>query len=70
MDFLLFKGIIDDDYLNVVDEVVFLVLWSYFFDVVIYDVGVDIYEDDDLGYFNISMVGVLVWDWLVINVCK
>ncbi len=70
MDFPLPKGTTDDDYLNVVDEAVSLALRSYSPDAVIYDAGVDIHEDDDLGHLNISTAGVLARDRLVINACK
>ena len=70
MDFPLPKGTTDDDYLNVVDEAVSLALRTYSPDAVIYDAGVDIHEDDDLGHLNISTAGVLARDRLVINACK
>ena len=70
MDFPLPKGTTDDDYLNVVDEAVSLALRSYSPDAVIYDAGVDIHEDDDLGHLNISTAGVLARDRLVIETCK
>ena len=47
-----------------------MALRSYSPDAVIYDAGVDIHEDDDLGHLNISTAGVLARDRLVINACK
>ena len=39
-------------------------------DAVIYDAGVDIHCDDDLGHFDISTQGVYARDRLVFETCK
>lgn len=39
-------------------------------DLVLYDAGVDIYENDPLGLLNISLQGIRERDELVLNLCK
>lgn len=70
LDFPLPKGTEDEVYLNVVDEALSLALRTFTPDAVIYDAGVDIHENDDLGHLNITTEGVFARDQMVINTCK
>ena len=70
MDFPLPKGMSDDGYLNVVDEALHLAMRQYQPDAVLYDAGVDIHCDDDLGYLDISTQGVLQRDKMVFDACQ
>lgn len=70
MDFPLAKHLADDDYLNTVDEALHLAIGQYQPDAVIYDAGVDIHINDDLGYLDISTEGILQRDSMVFRACQ
>lgn len=70
MDFPLEKNLNDDQYLEVVDEALHLAINQYRPDAVIYDAGVDIHIDDDLGYLDISTEGVFQRDKMVVAACE
>ncbi|BDX07392.1 histone deacetylase family protein [Planctobacterium marinum] len=70
MDFPLPKGMSDDAYLEVVDEALHLAFSQFKPDAVIYDAGVDIHQDDDLGHLDISTHGVFKRDRLVKGYCE
>lgn len=70
MDFPLEKHLKDDAYLKVVDEALHLAMYQYRPDAVIYDAGVDIHNNDDLGYLDISTAGVLQRDQMVLTACQ
>jgi acetoin utilization deacetylase AcuC-like enzyme len=70
MDFNLFKGTQDNEYLDTVDSALHLAINTFQPDAVIYDAGVDIHIDDDLGHLNISTQGVYQRDCLVFDTCK
>jgi acetoin utilization deacetylase AcuC-like enzyme len=70
MDFNLSKGTQDDEYLDTVDSALHLAINTFQPDAVIYDAGVDIHIDDDLGHLNISTQGVYQRDCLVFDTCK
>ncbi|MDM7859713.1 histone deacetylase [Alteromonas sp. ASW11-36] len=69
LDFNLAKGTLDKAYLEVVDEALQLALRLSRPDAVIYDAGVDIHIDDDLGHLHISSAGVFARDSLVFDTC-
>ncbi len=69
MDFPLAKGTKDDEYLDTVDTALHLAFNSFRPDAVIYDAGVDIHCDDDLGHLEISTAGVYARDKLVMDKC-
>jgi acetoin utilization deacetylase AcuC-like enzyme len=69
LDFALPKGTEDDQFLSVVDDALHLALRSATPDAVIYDAGVDIHVDDDLGHLNITTAGVRQRDDLVFTAC-
>ena len=60
----------DDDYLAVVDETLRQVVASVAPDIVLYDAGVDVFEGDPLGRFNISEQGIRQRDRLVLGELK
>jgi acetoin utilization deacetylase AcuC-like enzyme len=44
------------------NQVVEMAIRAYQPDVIIYDAGVDIHQDDELGYLNVSLDGLLARD--------
>jgi acetoin utilization deacetylase AcuC-like enzyme len=70
MDFALPKGTADSEYLDTVDSALHLALNTCVPDAVIYDAGVDIHVDDDLGHLDISTQGVYQRDKRVFDVCR
>ncbi|MBO1255348.1 histone deacetylase [Alteromonas sp. 5E99-2] len=70
MDFPLDKNLSDEQYLSILDEALSLAFRCYQPDAVIYDAGVDIHENDDLGLLNVTTQGVLTRDSMVIDLCK
>lgn len=70
LDFNLAKGTQDAEYLDTVDQALNLALNTFQPDAVIYDAGVDIHMDDDLGHLHISTQGVYQRDKLVFTACE
>lgn len=70
MDFPLPKGTEDDEYLDTVETALHLAFTCARPDAVIYDAGVDIHQDDDLGHLKISTQGVYKRDKLVFDACE
>lgn len=70
LDFNLAKGTTDCEYLDTVECALQLAINTCQPDAVIYDAGVDIHIDDDLGHLNISTQGVHQRDSLVFDTCK
>ena len=70
LDFALVKGTGDEEYLETVEQALQIAINTYQPDAVIYDAGVDIHIDDDLGHLNISTHGVYQRDCLVFDACK
>jgi acetoin utilization deacetylase AcuC-like enzyme len=70
LDFALPKGTKDKLYLETVDNALNEAITSFKPDAVIYDAGVDIHCNDDLGHLDISTQGVLARDKLVFDYCK
>jgi len=69
MDFPLDKHLKDDEYLTTVEQAFNLAVNTYQPDAVIYDAGVDIHIDDDLGLLDITTDGVYQRDSFVFNRC-
>lgn len=70
LDFNLAKGTQDSEYLTTVDEAMSLALNTFCPDAVIYDAGVDVHIDDDLGHLNVTTQGIYQRDKLVFDVCE
>jgi acetoin utilization deacetylase AcuC-like enzyme len=70
MDFPLDRALSSDAYLNEVQQALNLAFRQYQPDAVIYDAGVDIHENDDLGLLKVTTQGVFERDRLVIDMCK
>lgn len=70
MDFPLPKGMTDEAYLATLDEALNVAERLYAPDAIIYDAGVDIHENDDLGLLNISTDGVYQRDCMVFDWCR
>lgn len=69
LDFALAKGTSDEAYLETVEEALQLAIATARPDAIIYDAGVDIHVDDDLGHLNISTEGVYQRDKMVFDAC-
>jgi acetoin utilization deacetylase AcuC-like enzyme len=69
LDFNIIKGTKDSEYLDTVDQAFALAINTFDPDAVIYDAGVDVHIDDDLGHLNISTQGVYQRDKLVFDAC-
>lgn len=60
----------DEDYLESVEQTLQTAIASFKPDFILYDAGVDIHKDDDLGLLNITTQGVLQRDLLVFEAAK
>ncbi|WP_133407508.1 histone deacetylase family protein [Parashewanella tropica] len=69
-DIELDKGTSNDDYLATVEETLNLLIRLHQPDLILYDAGVDIHQDDDLGYLNICDQGIAQRDKLVFTLAK
>lgn len=69
LDLALPAGVQDVEYLDCVDRTLAQAIARFKPDAVIYDAGVDIHSDDDLGRFDISVAGILARDRLVFSHC-
>lgn len=63
------KGVGDDEYLQILRAYIPKLLESIQPDFVLYDAGVDIHQDDRLGYLNISDLGLWRRDQYVLSEC-
>ncbi|MCV2884953.1 histone deacetylase [Aestuariibacter sp. AA17] len=70
IDIPLPKGAGDTLYLEALEETLYLAFRQARPDAVIYDAGVDIHIDDDLGHLNVTTSGVFQRDKMVIDYCK
>lgn len=70
MDVNIAKGATDDEYLTQVDKAFGQALDASRPDLVLYDAGVDVYENDPLGLLNISLNGIRQRDRLILQSCK
>lgn len=70
LDIGLAKGAKDDQYLETVEQALLLASRQFQPDAIIYDAGVDIHENDDLGHLCISTEGVYQRDKMVYDFCK
>ena len=68
-DLALPNGCTDTPYLEAVQQSLDYLLALHQPDLVLYDAGVDIHQQDDLGLLSISTQGILERDQLVINRC-
>ena len=60
----------DDDYLDAVKTSLDYLLYLHQPDLVLYDAGVDIHQDDDLGLLQVSTAGVYQRDAFVFERCR
>lgn len=70
LDVALAKGTKDDEYLLAVDNALSTAIEKFQPDALIYDAGVDIHADDDLGHLDISAGGVEERDRRVFERCR
>ncbi|GGB64128.1 histone deacetylase family protein [Shewanella inventionis] len=64
------KGCSDQEYIEHVEQILPYLIRLHQPDLILYDAGVDIHQDDDLGYFTISSQGILARDTHVISIAK
>ena len=64
------KNCSDDDYLKVVKDALQTAIEAFRPDFIIYDAGIDIHADDDLGLINITTQGVYQRDQYVFSTAK
>ncbi|MCC4858372.1 histone deacetylase [Vibrio lentus] len=60
----------DEEFLRCFEQVTNMAIAHHQPDLIIYDAGVDIHQDDELGYLNISTKGVFERDCLMLNLAK
>jgi acetoin utilization deacetylase AcuC-like enzyme len=70
LDFGLAKSTGDDEFLTTVEQAWHMAITYFQPDAVIYDAGVDVHIDDDLGHLNITTEGVLARDQFVFAQCE
>ncbi|PSW18800.1 histone deacetylase [Photobacterium sanctipauli] len=70
VDLALPKSTTTNEYLSAFSGVLNLTLAQYQPDLVIYDAGVDIHQQDELGYFDVCTQGIYQRDSLVLSQCK
>jgi acetoin utilization deacetylase AcuC-like enzyme len=70
LDFGLSKGTEDDEFLVTVEQAWHMAIAYFQPDAVIYDAGVDVHINDDLGHLNITTEGVFARDKFVFEQCK
>lgn len=70
LDFPLAKGSSDQEYLDTVEQAFELAIRMSSPDAIIYDAGVDIHVNDDLGHLDISTEGVYQRDKFVFERCS
>jgi acetoin utilization deacetylase AcuC-like enzyme len=67
LDFGLPKGALDDEYLTTLEQALTIAFRQFQPDAIIYDGGVDIHENDDLGLLNVTTDGVFTRDKMVFD---
>lgn len=60
----------DEEFLRCFEQVTNMAIAHHQPDLIIYDAGVDIHQDDELGYLNISTQGIFERDCLMLNLAK
>ena len=63
-------GCEDEEYLASIEEVGSYLIRLHQPDLILYDAGVDIHADDDLGYLNISTEGIFKRDFKILSMAK
>ena len=64
------KHLNDNDYLAIVESTLLKIIQNERPDMIIYDAGVDIFQNDPLGLLNVSLAGIRQRDRTVLTVCK
>ncbi|MGM0525854.1 MAG: histone deacetylase family protein [Pseudomonadota bacterium] len=70
IDIELAKGTTDEHYLQVVEKTLNTAIKQSKPDLILYDAGVDIYRQDELGHLSISLNGLYQRDHLVLDVAR
>ncbi len=60
----------DEEFLRCFEQVTKLAIAHHQPDLIIYDAGIDIHQDDELGYLNVSTKGIFERDCLMLNLAK
>ncbi|EGM70353.1 histone deacetylase [Shewanella sp. HN-41] len=69
-DIELSKGVDDKAYIETVEQTLALLIRIHQPDLILYDAGVDIHQNDDLGLLNISQEGLFRRDLTVLSIAK
>ena len=69
IDLALPKSTTTNEYLETFESILNLALAQHQPDFILYDAGVDIHKNDELGYFDISLNGIFERDRLVLSHC-
>lgn len=69
IDVPLQKGTQDSEYLTTLEQTLTLAIQLHQPDLIIYDAGVDIHTDDELGYLDVTSFGVYQRDKTVLELC-
>lgn len=64
------KGAADDEYLSTLEQAITLAFRQYQPDAIIYDAGVDVHVNDDLGHLHITTQGVYERDKMVFELAQ
>lgn len=64
------KGCEDDEFLRAFSSGIELAIRLAQPDLIIYDAGVDIHQDDELGYLNVSLDAIRERDYFVLNLAR
>lgn len=64
------RGTSDQEYLMLIRDVLPILLTTYQPDLIIYDAGVDVHQQDELGLINISDAGLLAREQTVMRIAK
>lgn len=70
IDIELPKGTTDEHYLQVIETTLEQLTAETQPDLILYDAGVDIYRQDELGHLNISLNGIFARDYTVLNFAR
>lgn len=70
MDVPLARDCQDDEYLDVLETALFYAFAQAAPDAVIYDAGVDVHMDDDLGHLSLTTAGIYQRDYMVLKQCR
>ncbi|ASK79858.1 histone deacetylase [Paraphotobacterium marinum] len=60
----------DYEYLDYLKSIIPIIIKQNNVDFVLYDAGVDVHQDDELGYLKLTNQGIYERDFFILNLCK